>query len=518
MKKYNIALAKKFIRFITRKWSLIIKDYTKPVKNPFNLDEYDNYFYSINSYISNPKTKEEIYLNRFNWYLFDIDIKENMWDETDPDIIKCEIREKVLNYFDYDNKILQIHLINETQNWFHLIHFFDKPIEIKDIKNQRLSYNEDYVINKDFLEKELKVVIDKWAIKTTQIGSIPWTRRFKEKEWGEKNWFMIKIIRGIDILELDKSRIQIEKLDILEIIKLLWIKINIEKKRIIEKWIETDGYKINLKENYINNFTKTDGYKSKRPTWWPFNFILNYYKLENDNIKWAYGKTRNFFKEHFWIITQLDLKTKIKMNKFLHINLSLDNSISQEHKKYVFLLNHYLTKYGLQDIKKTNRIDINEFKMFTEDDKIKTTTIKKNLVELNKKILKINTEEKSFIKETKLVDIEFKKEKWVKFRFIFLPEKYKYQKSIIYNTHVYHFINNNILKLTISNNLIIDFYLHILQNLIFENKAELYLKNDFLDNFWFNKNITLRKNLLEKISKITNDFYVKKEQKWFIFF
>ena len=39
-----------------------------------------------------------------------------MCDETDPDIIKSEIREKVLNYFDYDNKILQIHLINETQN------------------------------------------------------------------------------------------------------------------------------------------------------------------------------------------------------------------------------------------------------------------------------------------------------------------------------------------------------------------------------------------------------------------
>ena len=42
-------------------------------------------------------------------------------------------------------------------------------------------------------------------------------------------------------------------------------------------------------------------------------------------------------------------------------------------------------------------------------------------------------------------------------------------------------INNNILNLTISNNLIIDFYLHILQNLIFTDKAELYLENYILD-------------------------------------
>lgn len=518
MTKYNITLAKKFIRFITQKWSIIIKDYTKPVKNPFELPDYDNYFYSINSYKPNPKTKEEIYLNKFNWYLFDIDVKENMWDESDENIIKSQLREKVLNYFDYDNKILKIHTIFETKNWFHLLHFFDKPIVIHDIQTQRLAYNEEYQKNKLFLEDEMKLVIDKWAIKTTQIGSIPWTRRFKEKEGGKKNWFMIKILKWDKILELDESRIQIDKLNILEIVDFLWLKINIEKKWLFENWKETDWYKINLKENYINNFTIKNKQKTKRATWWSFNFVLNYFKIENDDIRWAYKQTRNFFKEHFWIITQLDFQTKIRINKFLHLNLSLDNSISQEHKKYVFLLNHYLTKYWLKDVKKTDRININEFKSFTQNDKLKTTTIKKNLEELNEKILKINTDEKSFIKETKLVDIEFKKEKWVKFRFIFLPEKYKYQTNFIYNTQVYHYINNNILNLTISNNLIIDFYLHILQKLIFTNKVELYLENEVLDNFWFNKNITLRKNLLENISNITKDFYVKKEQKWFIFY
>ena len=71
---------------------------------------------------------KEIYLNKFNWYLFDIDVKGNKWDETDENIIKSQLREKVLNYFDYDNKILEIHAIFETKNWFHLLHFFDKPI------------------------------------------------------------------------------------------------------------------------------------------------------------------------------------------------------------------------------------------------------------------------------------------------------------------------------------------------------------------------------------------------------
>ncbi len=473
MTKHDSTWAKKFIRFISQKWSIIIKDYSKIVKNPYELPDYDNYFYSINSYKPNPKTKEEIYLNRFNWFLFDIDIKENMWNEVDKNIIKSQLREKVLNYFDYENKILEIHLINETKNWFHLLHFFENPIEIHDIKTQSIAYNEEYKKNKEFLEDEMKLVIDKGAIKTTQIGSIPWTWRYKEDDGWEKNWFKIKILRWDKILELDKSRIQINKLNILEVISFLGLKINLEKKSILENWKETDWYKINSKENYINNFTKTDWYKSQRPTWWPFNFVLNYFKIENDDITGAYKKTRNFFKEHFGIVTDLDLQTKIKINKFLHLNLSKDNSLSQEHKKYVLLLNHYLTKYWLKDTKKTDRIDINEFKSFTENDKLKTTTIKKNLEELNEKILKINTDEKSFIKETKLVDIEFKKEKWMKFRFIFLPEKYKYQTNFIYNTCVYHYINNNILNLTISNNLIIDFYLHILQNLIFTNKAEL---------------------------------------------
>lgn len=161
-----------------------------------------------------------------------------------------------------------------------------------------------------------------------------------------------------------------------------------------------------------------------------------------------------------------------------------------------------------------------ELNDFIWNEKTKNSTIKSNLDKLNKLTLITNTKEKKYIKETKLIDIEFKKEWSTLFRFKLFPSiRRDCSTNIIFTLAISHYVNVWITDLIISNNKIIDFFTYISFQLLFlSQKSELYVENKELDKYWFNKNVTLRKQLLTKIWEITNSFTVIKEQKWFVFY
>lgn len=510
--KINKELADKYIYFFLNRWCLITEWYTDVSKDPFAIKDYENLFITINAYKPWTNTRESENIEKFSGFLFDIDMWKNPWIKK-----KEEIEKKVLDYYDYDNEVVHIDFVNETKNWFHLISLIKDPKIIQDYEKESKEYKNKYNEMIKYLDDTMDLKIDDWAKKTSQISSIPWSYRYKEDDWWREGWVVIKILRWDNLLEISSTKQRINELPIEDVLEKIELHKNLTTNTLIEDWKTTNWRKINKKENYLNNFSTWEGKEKRRLKWKPFNIVLNYF----NNLYWRdlsnYNKTRTFFQTHFWIIWKNRINSSIRINRLLNQNLFLDKELTQENKKYLLSLEFYISKLWLKELKQTNRISLSEFKKFLKNDKIKLTTIKENLVDLNKKLLQINTEEKIFVKKTKLINIEFKKEKWVKFRFQIFPEIKKDTNVILYSLYLYQYLNSNIIKLNISNNLPVDFYLYLNSEFFIPWLDELYIKNTELDPFWFNKNISLRKKMLKNIWDIMLNFDVKKEQNWFIF-
>ena len=96
-------------KFWNKKWSILIKDYKnnygfnsnkeKNLKSIYDLEDTRNLFMSINWYKKSALSKEEKYLNRYNAFFLDIDIKDNKTSKEDKsEIIKEEIRYKIMEF------------------------------------------------------------------------------------------------------------------------------------------------------------------------------------------------------------------------------------------------------------------------------------------------------------------------------------------------------------------------------------------------------------------------------------
>jgi len=95
---------------------------------------------------------------------------------------------------------------------------------------------------------------------------------------------------------------QIPILNILDKLNIWYQKIS-DIYSILENWKPTDGWRVNIKGNYINDFS----WKG-RSVWNPFNFVRAHLWITNK-------ETFDWFRDRFSISTGLIKKAKIKKTK-----------------------------------------------------------------------------------------------------------------------------------------------------------------------------------------------------------
>lgn len=498
IKKLPLIL-KKWIDFWMRKWSIIIKDYTKIIKDLDKLENLENLFISINWYQKWSKNRQEENINKLNCFFYDIDIKDN------PHLTKEEIIEKIM-----ENKDLFDFWI-ETKNGVHLYQLLEENIYID--KNNKLDikkYLEDWKIKLEKYEYEFWINFDKNCIKTTQISRIPWSIHAKPNQ----DKFEIKLLFWENLLNWENSKDLINKVPIIQVLEKLWYEYDTSEYSIIVNWEKTSWWKINIKENYVNDFSKL------RPNWEPFSFVLKHFNLKNWKKDLNYGLTYKFFEESFWIISKAKKEKYIKINKLISINL-LKSSLSQENIQYFLLLSYFATKNNILDWIESWLISINEIKNFIWNEKIKKTTIINNLKDLDQNsFIKINTKLKlknwSYLDSLKIIDIKFKKENWIKINFIIFPWYIDLIKQL-YDSRFFHYMNKNIINLKVNNNKLVYFYLFLHKKMILWKKDELFLSNNEIDDYQINKNLSLRNKKLNEFWKILWDFeFIKKWDEGFL--
>lgn len=500
MKNELNALFYKFVKYMTQKWCLVVKDYTKTIDDIYNIKDPYNLFITINWYKKWCKTREEKNINRINFFFLDIDLEDNL------DFWKNEIKQKI---FEFEKDFV---FIIESKNWFHLY------IEIEENRYKKTNweldlnrYKEDWNNKIDYYDHLMWLVFDKNAKKSTQIWRCPWSIHKKEKQaWT----FIIELLKWEK--KLEKSTIDIiNEIPLKQIFDKLGIKYDANDLRIYEENEKTNWWRIKENSNYINNFSPKD-----RPIWWPFSYVLHHFKKMNweKNHEKNYIETFNFFKYNFWIIWISQKSKKIKINKLISINL-IDSHLSQENIQYLLYISYFATKNNVNDWEESNWISILEFKTFLEDfskKNIKNQTIISNLEKLHQNgIIKTNSVDKKYFKNFEIIKIVFKKEKQTKFKFCILPNIKEINKES-YNSRFFHYFNKQILSIIINNNKLLYFYLYLHEKMILWNKNDLFLKNSVIDEFQINKNPSLRNKKLNDFWKLLWDFeFIKKWDKWF---
>lgn len=490
MKKLKLPLGLiKFVKYVTNKWSIIIKDYIQRVDNIERIKDTINLFFSINSYKKWAKNRKQENISSINFFFFDVDMKDN------NHLTKEEIVEK-FEEFEKCFDIIQI-----TKNWVQAF------IEIKNSQY----WNDTWKLDFDWYIKDWKIKIEKFSyemwlnfdkncIKSTQIARIPFSIHKKP----DQDKFEIKLIKWDKILKWEITLEIINKVSILNVIDRLWLKYDSETYALYDfDWTLSSWWKIDVENNYVNDFSKM------RPKWEPFAFVLWFLNL----TKWLrdanYWLTYKFFEENFWIIWREKREKTIKVNKAISLNID-NNKLSKENIKYLLYLQYRNTKNNINDWKYTNRISLDEFVNFIWDEKLKKSTLKTNLENLSK-----NNKLETNILDFEAVNIKFKKEKWVHFRFVILPEIDEL-KDQIYDSRFYHYFNKWILDYKLINNEILSLYFYLHKKLIVSKRESIFLKNEFINTFRINKNPSLRNKILKENLEELWDFEIKKiKNAWF---
>lgn len=473
----------KFVKHVKERWSLIIKDYTQIIDNIFNLKDTINLFFSINWYKKWTKNRKQENISSLNFFFFDVDMKDN------KHLTKEEIVDKFEEFDDYFD------FIQITKNWVQAFIWIEEW-EYWNItwKLDFESYLRDWKIKIEKFSYEMWLNFDKNCIKSTQIARIPFSIHKKP----EQEKFEIKLIKWDKFLKWETTMEIINKVPILNVIDRLWLKYNPDNYALYDfDWTLSSWWKIDVENNYVNDFSKM------RPRWEPFAFVLWFLNLKNWVKDANYWLTYKFFEENFWIIWREKREKTIKINKVISLNIENWN-LTNENIKYFLHLQFRNTKYSINDWKYSNRISLDEFINFIWDEKLKKTTLKTNLERLNK-----NNKLETNILDFEFINIEFKKEKWVHFRFVILPEIDEL-KDQIYDSRFYHYFNRWILNYKLINNEIMRLYFHLHKKLIVSKRQSIFLKNEFIDSFKINKNPSLRNKILKENLEELWDFEIKK--------
>lgn len=476
----------KFVKHVKENWSLIIKDYTQVIDNIFNLKDTINLFFSINWYKKSTKNRKQENISYLNFFFFDVDMKDN------KHLTKEEIVEKFEEFKDYFD------FIQITKNWVQAIIWIEEW-EYWNItwKLDFEWYLRDWKIKIEKFSYEMWLNFDNNCIKSTQIARIPFSIHKKP----EQEKFEIKLIKWDKFLKWETTMEIINKVPILNVIERLWLRYNPDNYALYDfDWTLSSWWRIDVENNYVNDFSKM------RSKWEPFAFVLWFLNLNNWVRDANYWLTYKFFEENFWIIGREKREKTIKINKVISLNIENGN-LTNENIKYFLHLQYRNTKYSINDWKYSNRISLDEFINFIWNEKLKKATLKTNLENLNK-----NNKLKTNILDFELINIEFKKEKWIHFRFVILPEIDEL-KDQIYDSRFYHYFNKWILNYKLINNEIMSLYFHLHKKLIVSKRESIFLKNEFIDSFKINKNPSLRNKILKENFEELWDFEIKKIKK-----
>lgn len=276
-KKANIPLILKWVRFWNKRSSLVVKDKKYIVNNIYEVENYENLFFTTNWYIKNTKERVEKYISNVNCFFFDVDLKDN------PHLIKEEIYEKVISFEnDFD-------FIIESKNGYHFYIIFENWKYLNSNWSiDFVEYKKKWQEDREFYEIKMQLNIDKNATNTTQLARIPWSIHHKMEEWQDP--FLIKIIKWENLLE-DNTIDLINKIPIWEVIEKFWIEYDKNDNCLHDKNWKTNGRKLSKNGNFVNDFTN-----KSRPIWGPYNFIFQHY-LNNSNIK---DSKERYKKWWFW--------------------------------------------------------------------------------------------------------------------------------------------------------------------------------------------------------------------------
>ncbi len=483
------AVVQGWFHFWGKRWSLFLEWYT----NPFHLNISNcrtNLFFSINWYKISTKNRKEHNVSQFNSFFFDIDLKDN------PNISKTFLQVKILEYTDFFDFIV------ESRNWYHLYILLS---EWKYAINDKEEYLNDWKKKADELENIMDIYFDKKCFDTTRIARIPWT--LHKKQW-DTDYFAVKLIKWQDLLfPKYQKRNQINSIPINQILDVL----NIEYRWtvIYQDWLPTNWYRINREENYINDFSNT------RPVWEPFAFIKHYFTqqlklLWQDKDIWLItAKTYGFFKEHFWIIWDIERSKKIIIKKYIEEYIQ-EQYLSSE--KYVI---YALIAY----FQKKNQVWTIFWKDFIVDinDMIQQLHLNMDIKDVCLNIQNIINKQKKILEMSIFLSGEIKKQEWTYiFAWIFIKEWNTIKSRREF--YITHYISFLIFQLNYKNTDLTFYLLLCITLLNKKNETELTVDKVFLSNWLLqDANFSRVQKRIQNIQDLTKNFHFRKTQKQVIF-
>lgn len=477
-----------WLNFWRQKWSLFLENYTIPFA-PDISNIRTNLFFTINGYTPLSKNRKESNVSRFNCFYFDIDQKDN------PDISKILLQVKILSYsyfFDF---------IVESRNGYHLYIL---------LPDGKFASKEEYLMEwkkkADELEDIMDIHFDKNIFDITRISRIPWSLHQKT---GDTDYFSLKLIKWEKILFPQYEKLnQINNISVTEILDVL--NIGYQGNTIYENGLPTNWYKINPEENYIIDFSHN------RPQLQPFAFVKWYYfhqlrqKWEEKNEGLLMGMTYNFFKEHFWIIWNIERSKKIIVKEFIE-KFICDECTGLEQYVLYAIMAYYQIKNQVWNIYWKNiQIDLK--------DMIQQLNLSMSIKDIQWVIENIINSKKTILDENHLFLIwDVSKQDWTYiFQWILIPEWNSIRSRREF--YITHYIPFSIFQLSYKNT-DLNFYLILCKTFLNQRRqTELTLEKSFLsEQLLQDHNFSRVFNRIMNIQDITWSFHIRKTQKEVVF-
>ena len=502
--KSSIKTLQAWVNFWNKRGSLFVQDRDKLVSASILLksgnitdQESLNLFFSINGYKTGSKRRQKKDITKFNAFFFDIDLKgANEW------VSLSKARELIEPYFE------QFEFIVETNNGFHL--YIMLP-EGKYAVEESDKYLQDWKQKGAELESAIWLVFDPACYSPTQIARVAWslhqkhslqaTKTMKLLKWENELFLSYEVQKKIDTIPIS---------DVLDELGMMR-----QGDSIMENGLLTNGRKINITENYVNDFSNKG-----RPVGKPFSFVkyrfikyggLDPSKLESE----ARIKTYHFFSEHFGIIQTLKSNRTIAVPYIFEMKL-IEADLTGGELQVVLALISYARKFYQDQLPYGNKITAPISDMLINIWMPENTT---HFVRRVKSLLAKLSCLELWVKNTlyPLFALSIKKSQNERvIEYSVLPT-WRDSKELRNKAYFTHYINAKALEIP-SNGKLLQFYIKVASKLLFSSTADRYEpeKSEVCKFFWDDNFPRIRKKL-EKISGITGDFTVVSKGKFVSF-
>lgn len=473
----------KWIEFWTKKGSLFIQNKDTVISPEIilrsaKIPDQDklNLFFTINGFKNGSKSRKTKNISKLNAFVFDIDLK---WKN--EGISKKEAYALIEPYADYFDFIV------ESGWWYHLYILVDGKYDISDLD----TFLSDWQQKWTELEAMIWLEFDKACFLPTQILRVAWSLHQKDIS---KTPTPVKLVKGMDLLfPAYERRKAIDSIPISQVLEAL--NIDYKDDRIIEYGRLTNGRRINLAENYVNDFSGKG-----RPVGWPFSLVkhwhMRHFILDEQN---AVIKTYRFFSEKFGIIRNKLKQKTVAIPEVIENWLANSGLDWKEIQAILSLVSYSRTYYEKQlpyGLKITAYVsDILRDVGLSDNAANYVKTLKRlegkiNYLFVKTPILNIKTEKVSNIRRVE---------------FSILPEWY-HDKKIRWRFYLTHYVKKKLFEIgTKSEDL--RFYLKLSNEFISKKDDFVYevLKNEICSYFG-DENFARIKKKIEKIQFITQDF------------